>query len=1088
MASGTNLDQLIVQMSADIKNFERGLARANNASNRQFNAIEKRAQNFERRLARSSQDAANKLVSPLAGAIQTIQRQTDAAFSRMDAVMMRSGNIMGRGLAAPLAALAGGVSVQQVGSLADSYTRFSNALRIAGLEGEGFRQVEESLFQSANRNGVEIESLGQLFSRTSGAAKELGVSLSDITVLSDAAANSIKVQGTTTEAASGALLQLSQALGSPIVRAEEFNSILEGLRPLAQAAANGIDRFGGSVGKLREAIADGDVTNIEFFQGILKSAPALAEQAARANLTLSNSFKVLNNQLVRGIGNVDASLGATEKISASILYFSNNLDKVGVALGIVGAALAGKYVSGISKAGLTQAKFISAVVQGNAVLLDGAKASALRATAEAKNSRANVEAIRSRIAALKQEQLQYQQNIALANAQRVQAAAAVVGSQGAGGLGQGFARQATEERKNAARALLETNKALRGVNSELIAQEGLLASASTRLVAAENAKAAAISRTTLAARAGALAQKGYAAASSFFGGPVGLAVTALAATFLVVSANTAQAEAASQRYAEALRLLKGEADAAGNAASNASQKFAEIEKNRLGQQISQDLEAADEVSRELFYSIGRVENALIKIGEPNKTSGLIDGLRRVRDGSDETAESILETQNALNKFANSRPGFQSLANSLNPILEKLAGIRASIASTRKALIGLSGAIAGANEIGGEAEAQANLQTGENLIKERNRRIGLSDRDRSIEDRRRDILKQAKDQKAFLSESRAQQQAIIEIDKEFADREAKSAERASRRKGRSGGGGSGGGGGGKEDSFQSTIEQIKKRTEATKAETAALSQLDPLVNDYGFALEKVRQEQDLLNAAQEAGVAVTPALRAEIAGLATAYAQASVDAQKLNLSQDEIRRKAEEAAQFQKDLARGIADGFLEGKDAAEIFANALDKIKTKLLDLAFDNLFGKQGEAGGGLLGKLFSGLGSGKGGLFGGAIIPGILHNGGVAGQSGYGHGRAFPASTWSGAPRYHKGGIAGLKNNEVPAILERGERVIPRNINPSSMARRRAAGLTFAPSTSVVVQGNADERTAVMIASAVQASEKRQAKALQNQWRQNG
>ena len=33
---------------------------------------------------------------------------------------------------------------------------------------------------------------------------------------------------------------------------------------------------------------------------------------------------------------------------------------------------------------------------------------------------------------------------------------------------------------------------------------------------------------------------------------------------------------------------------------------------------------------------------------------------------------------------------------------------------------------------------------------------------------------------------------------------------------------------------------------------------------------------------------------------------------------------------------------------------------------------------------------------------------------------------SVFANAPRYHGGGIAGLRPNEIPAILERGERII--------------------------------------------------------------
>ena len=120
------------------------------------------------------------------------------------------------------------------------------------------------------------------------------------------------------------------------------------------------------------------------------------------------------------------------------------------------------------------------------------------------------------------------------------------------------------------------------------------------------------------------------------------------------------------------------------------------------------------------------------------------------------------------------------------------------------------------------------------------------------------------------------------------------------------------------------------------------------------MEKARAEQELLNAAQKAGVAITPELRAEIAATANQFALATMEANKLSESQNNIRENAEDAAQFQKDLSRGIVNGFLEGKKAADVFADALGKIGQKLLDLAFDGLFDlKSGGFGGHFSGTL---------------------------------------------------------------------------------------------------------------------------------------
>lgn len=68
-----------------------------------------------------------------------------------------------------------------------------------------------------------------------------------------------------------------------------------------------------------------------------------------------------------------------------------------------------------------------------------------------------------------------------------------------------------------------------------------------------------------------------------------------------------------------------------------------------------------------------------------------------------------------------------------------------------------------------------------------------------------------------------------------------------------------------------------------------------------------------------------------------------------------------------------------------------------------------------------------------GGGIFAGIFHQGGLVG--GPAPGRLVPAAAFVHAARYHGGGYAGLRPDEVPAILQRGERVLSR--------REVAAGL---------------------------------------------
>ncbi|MFK5639944.1 tape measure protein [Brucella sp. ZJ1_1] len=274
---------------------------------------------------------------------------------------------------------------------------------------------------------------------------------------------------------------------------------------------------------------------------------------------------------------------------------------------------------------------------------------------------------------------------------------------------------------------------------------------------------------------------------------------------------------------------------------------------------------------------------------------------------------------------------------------------------------------------------------------------------------------------------------------------------------------------RQNELQREIEQIKERTATLQAETAAQAQINPLIDDYDYAITKARATQELLNAAKKAGIEITPALKEQINGLAEGYAHATAEANKLAESQEQAR----EAADFFKN---SMLDAFQSMVPTIETGNKALDKFLNTLIEAVLQaTLLGK------GPLAGMFGGGGIFKGGgWLGGAIIPGILHSGGVAGSDGYGHGRAVSPSVFSGAKRYHKGGIAGLQPGEVPAILQRGEVVLPRNAK---------AGVGSTETINVVLQDDsgrmaqiADQRIKTASGAIVQVSVQQSAKAVQS------
>ncbi|WP_418137237.1 tape measure protein [Agrobacterium sp. El2ro-1b] len=707
----TDLERLVVQLSADVKGYQNALNRAQGITNRQARAIESRFASMNKRLTASYSGVA-------AGAAKAF-------------------------------ALIGGA--QGFRQLSDSATKIDNSLKVAGLSGEELEGVYQKLFAAAQKNAAPLETLVQLYGRVSLVQGELGVSSEQIVSLSNNVALALRASGQSSQEASGALLQLSQALGSGVVRAEEFNSILEGAPTILQAAAAGIQQAGGSVAKLRQIMLDGQLSSKAFFDGINAGAPVLEQKVAGAVLTLDQRLENLRTALTNATRDFNRSSNAANTFGSAIDNMAN-------------------FVNSVDMDGLSSD--IGAIIK---LLNEGATAAQ------------NMAEWIGRISGL--------QNIGA------------------------------------------------GVVDALGGKDGKV---------------------------------------SYLGGA------------LTIESTVKSADKLNDITAKRLDLEK---------------QIAEIKANPMN---------------------------VLGQAEVRQLEGQIKGLQ-------EEAAKLAPTavQTALEKTKIEYP---------------------STAPT----IGSGG-------------------SGKKFTP-----IDITDPQYQVTS--------------------------------------------------SGGGGkSGRSGRTRADEYAREVEQITKRTAALKAETEAQAGLNPLLNDYGYTLEFARAKQDLLTAAQEAGVEITPELTASIEQLAAGYANAVVASEQLAEKQDEIRQRAEEAMATAKDVTRGIIDGFVEGASAADILADSLKKIGNALLDDVLNNIFkiNNAGGGGGGFLSGLFSLFGGGasryaglSGGLFseggytgdGGKYQPaGVVHKGEYVFDQAAVKAAGGPAAMEAmrrGLKGYADGGYVGISVPSVPTL----------------------------------------------------------------------
>ncbi|EZP79531.1 putative phage tape measure protein [Novosphingobium resinovorum] len=286
-----------------------------------------------------------RLTDQAFGKIADAQARTEAQIKQSAASI--SGTF--KGMAGALATYFSG---RELVGIIDRFTQFQNKLRVAGVAASDLGIVQDRLFASAQKYGVELGALGGLYSSLSNASKELGASQQQIFELSDTVAASLKVSGLSAGEAAGALQQLGQALRGGTIQAEEYNSLLDGLYPLLEAAAAGSDRFGGSIGTLTKLVKDGKVSSKEFFDAILAGSELIENRAQASVLTLSGAYTQLTNALTVYVGEAAQTSGAQAALAEGISKLADNLDVLIPALALLGASLGVKYVASAGAAAL----------------------------------------------------------------------------------------------------------------------------------------------------------------------------------------------------------------------------------------------------------------------------------------------------------------------------------------------------------------------------------------------------------------------------------------------------------------------------------------------------------------------------------------------------------------------------------------------------------------------------------------------------------------------------------------------------------------------------------------------------------------
>nr|DAR76106.1 MAG TPA: Tail tape measure [Bacteriophage sp.] len=262
-----------------------------------------------------------KFQSGINNAQGRVKRFTDTTTKQLNNIE-RSMNSLNRVSANLFKAGIAGFGANQLKGFADGYTEIQNKLRLVESASISSSKGLNNVFDIALKTNQSINATSGVYQRFAQNAETLKISQAQIASLTETVSKAVAVSGASAGAADAALTQFGQALGSGILRGDEFNSVMEQTPALAKAIATGL---GVTTGELRNMAKEGKLTMDVLVPALERAKESVDSQFDTRILTISAAFENLNTSTVKWIGELDKSTGASEAFAKAINEIANHL-------------------------------------------------------------------------------------------------------------------------------------------------------------------------------------------------------------------------------------------------------------------------------------------------------------------------------------------------------------------------------------------------------------------------------------------------------------------------------------------------------------------------------------------------------------------------------------------------------------------------------------------------------------------------------------------------------------------------------------------------------------------------------------------
>lgn len=238
-------------------------------------------------------------------------------------------------------------------NLSDTMTQTTARLNMMNDGLQDTAELNQMIYESAQRSRGAYQETADMVAKLGTLAGNAFNSSQEVVDFTEQLNKQITLSGASAQTASGAMLQLTQAMASGVLRGEELNSIMEGLPTVAQTIAG---YMGVTTGQMKELASQGEVTADVVKNALLGAADEVNAKFEQMPMTWSQvwtSFKNTATMAMQPVLNGVNSLANNIDTAAQFVVDNSELVEAALAGVAAGALVAG----GIMVASAAQTAF-----------------------------------------------------------------------------------------------------------------------------------------------------------------------------------------------------------------------------------------------------------------------------------------------------------------------------------------------------------------------------------------------------------------------------------------------------------------------------------------------------------------------------------------------------------------------------------------------------------------------------------------------------------------------------------------------------------------------------------------------------------